>query len=224
MAEEQHEIGKEYLECFNGLLIMTLKHLSYQKLYDAYKNETRVTFEVNGRKISFDSKGTIEYDGEKRDVWVESKGYSEGSNLLDSYKEFIKRAYEVVISNEVNENDIFIFVTNAPFGSSVKNIFKKEYIMKILLTEYGSLDIAVITKINKISENIFGMIFTDSYIKLLTNNKKIQTGDSLWNIWRNRQTKDMKWETFKDMFRVLNPDIKDLNKIKLGDIVTLPKI
>lgn len=45
MAEEQHEKGKKYLEYFNGLLTITLRHLSYQKLYDAYKNEKRVTFD-----------------------------------------------------------------------------------------------------------------------------------------------------------------------------------
>lgn len=223
MAEEQHETGREYLEYFNGLLTLTLKHLSYKKIYDAYKNEKRVSFKVENEKFSFDAKGIIEYNGEQRDVWIESKGYSKGDKLLESYKDFIRRAYKTVINEKTHEDDIFIFVTNVPFGASIKNLFKREYIIDLLKSEYENLDSKTFLKIEKLSNGIFGIIFTDPYVKLFTNNITFNKNDSLWKFWQNRE-EVIAWESFLEMVKILNPTIKDLNKIKLGDIVTLPKI
>lgn len=224
MAEEQHEKGKEYLEYFNGLLTITLRHLSYKKLYDAYKNESRVTFEKNGQKFSFDAKGVIDYNGETRDVWIESKGYSAGDSLLKSYKEFILRVYKAIESQKAYEDDIFIFVTNTPFGSSQKNLFRKEFIVSVLIKELGNVDAKTVLKINKISESIFGIIFTDSYVNLLIDSKSFNKNDSIWSTWKNREYKIIEWETFLDMCKILNPEIEDLNKVRENGIVKIPKI
>lgn len=132
MAEEQHEKGRNYVNYFNGLLTLTFGQLNYTKNFDAYKNPTRLAFNINHEKFSFDMKGTIDYNGEKREVWIESKGYLEGSKLLTYYKDFIIKAYQTILAGKTNEDDLFFFVTNVPFGCSIKNLFNRSFIEEVL--------------------------------------------------------------------------------------------
>ncbi|WP_294093338.1 hypothetical protein [uncultured Cetobacterium sp.] len=224
MAEEQHEKGRQYLEYFNGLLTLTLAHLSYKKLYDAYKNPKRLIFKINGKEFSFDTKATIQYNGEQRDVWVESKGYSQGGALLDYYKDFIRRVYETIVNGKTNEDDIFIFVTNVSFGTTKKNLFKREFVLEFLITQYGEPDFEKAIQFEKVSKAIFAIIFTDSYIDLFMDRISFEKNEKIWDIWANRNVKLLDWETFCDMIRIMNPTLENLDKVKIGEEINIPKM
>lgn len=224
MAEEQHEKGRQYLEYFNGLLTLTLAHLSYEKVYDAYKNPKRLVFKIKEKEFSFDTKAIMQYNGERRDVWVESKGYSQGGPLLECYKEFIKRVYETIIHDKTNEDDIFIFVTNVSFGTTIKNLFRREFILEFLISEYGKPDSKKILQFEKISKAIFAIIFTDSYIDLFMDRISFEKDEKLWDIWTKRNIYSLGWETFCDMVRVMNPTLENLDKVKIGETINIPKM
>lgn len=93
-----------------------------------------------------------------------------------------------------------------------------------LAKNIGDVDAKTVLKINKISESIFGIIFTDSYVNLLIDSKSFNKNDSIWSTWKNREYKLIEWETFLDMCKILNPEIEDLNKVRENGIVKIPKI
>lgn len=218
MAEEHHEKGKNYVDYFNGLLTLSLEKLKYSKLFDVYKNTKRLTFDIDNKKFSFDMKGIIEYNDEVREVWIESKGYSEGSNLLNYYKEFIFRAYQTILSGKTNEDDLFFFVTNAPFGGSIKNLFSSSFIEKTL-EEKGIFEYKTDEKFLKFSESVFGIIFTDSYINLFTKKHTIKPGDSLWEFWIKRENRSLGWEEYKNMMLEINENIKAVDNLPIGKTI-----
>lgn len=215
MAEEQHEKGRNYVNYFNGLLTLTFGQLNYTKNFDAYKNPTRLAFNINHEKFSFDMKGTIDYNGEKREVWIESKGYLEGSKLLTYYKDFIIKAYQTILAGKTNEDDLFFFVTNVPFGCSIKNLFNRSFIEEVL-EEKKFFEYKTDKKFTKFSESIFGIIFTDSHINLLTEKYTIKPGDNLWELWRRRKNRDLGWEEYQEMMLEINNNIQTTDKLPIG--------
>ena len=66
----------------------------------------------SGVEYSFDIQGSYM----DREVFIESKGYSEGGSLLDQYREFIAKAYSTSVQYRRHSRDLFWFVTNVPFG------------------------------------------------------------------------------------------------------------
>lgn len=118
-GEVPQEIGRAYATVLIGCLERTVDH--FRRRFDVQSDPQKMLFsEGPGDSFSFDALGDFQdpRPGKSREVWVESKGYKKGSNLLPEYYEFLAKAYVTSVTNSRHSNDYFWFVTNVPFGAS----------------------------------------------------------------------------------------------------------
>ncbi len=230
MAEEQHQIGLEYLHKFGAILTANLHHSDFKITFNAYENSNKMRFKTqNNKEVNFDLKGYMKYDNQLRDVWIESKGYSKGSSLKSEYQKFIARSFFVWNQDEQYREDIFIFVTNVPFGvTEGKGLADKKFIRKSIL-DHGNECFEDIEKVEDLDDkiydfykNIFPIILTDSYIKLISKQFSISRGQTLWDIWRGRENVNLKWEQFEALMKLLNPSKNNLNSLRVGEVLNIP--
>ncbi|MCS5423201.1 MULTISPECIES: hypothetical protein [Psychrilyobacter] len=230
MPEEQHKIGLEYVQKFGAILTANLQHSNFKVTFNAYDNPNKLKFKTETKKeISFDLQGFMKYKNISRDVWIESKGYSEGSNLLNQYKNFIARSFFIWNTNERYQDDIFIFITNVPFGSTLgKKLNSKEFV-KASVLEFGTEYFKDLNGIKELEgtiyeffKNIFPIILTDSYIELISETFKVSEGQSLWNLWRDRENKNLSWDQFEALMGILNVNKKNFDLLRKGEVLNIP--
>ena len=51
-----------------------------------------------------------------------------------------------------------------------------------------------------------------------------EKNEKIWDIWANRNVKLLDWETFCDMIRIMNPTLENLDKVKIGEEINIPKM
>jgi len=124
-AEEAHEVGR------SG--VISAKHLLWQILgaaidlpFNAYDHRSKLTFVdiMDGSgSFSFDlggvlrHKSSVHVGGEKTvEVLVEVKADRIGNGLLGDYREFLRRAAIVSLSDR-HRDTWFIFLVSVPFGT-----------------------------------------------------------------------------------------------------------
>src|ERR1700761_5474565 len=113
-GESSQESGRAYVFVFAGCLERTVK--GFKQLFDVYSSPEKLEFTgFTGNSYSFDLSGVYE----STEVFVESKGYKDGGGLLESYKEFLAKAYCTSVQLSRHRRDRFWFVTNVPFGTSI---------------------------------------------------------------------------------------------------------
>src|ERR1700761_5196538 len=127
-GEISQELGRAYVQIFGGCLERTVK--GFRQVFDVYKSPEKLTFKgFSGTKYSFDLQGYYQ----NSEVFVESKGYQDGSGLMEAYKEFFAKAYCTSVLMEQHQRDHFWFVTNVPFGSSFgRRLWSFDFILESL--------------------------------------------------------------------------------------------
>jgi len=125
-AEQTHEIGRHGL--IEARLVLDRVFTDSIDLpFNAYEHPEKVTFDDPAsppKQFSFDLSGNFRR-AEKRavaglkvaELFVEVKSYSEGSQLLNEYDEFLRRA-AIVGSMPRHRNSWFMFLSSVPFGTT----------------------------------------------------------------------------------------------------------
>jgi hypothetical protein len=185
-GETSQEAGRSYVFVFGGCLERTIKRFSLN--FDVYSSPDKVSFNglTDGSQYSFDLSGVYE----AAEVFVECKGYKDGANLLEEYKTFLAKAYCTSVQFQRHRRDLFWFVTNVPFGTSLgRRLWSSEFIGEALRTRQTSetKDILGGAKIDSafvrsLAERVAVGIFTDSFIKVMGTQYRFRPGDTLWSV------------------------------------------
>jgi hypothetical protein len=185
-GETSQEAGRSYVFVFGGCLERTIKRFSLS--FDVYNAPDKVSFHglSDGTEYSFDLSGT--YEGSE--VFVECKGYNDGANLLDEYREFLAKAYCTSIQYQRHRKDLFWFVTNVPFGTSFgRGLWSLEFISEALRSRQtleskrilGGAEIDA-AHVRSLADRVAVGIFTDSFIKVMGTQYRFRPGDTLWSV------------------------------------------
>jgi hypothetical protein len=125
-SEEVHEIGRRGL--IEALLVLDRVFSDSIDLpFNAYDHPEKVTFDDPAfppKQFSFDLSGNFRRVDARAvtglqvvELFVEVKSYSEGSQLLAEYDEFLRRA-AIVGSMPRHRNSWFMFLSAVPFGTT----------------------------------------------------------------------------------------------------------
>lgn len=234
-GEVNQEIGKAYVSVLNGCLEHTVR--SFEKSFDIYHNPEKLTFKKYNQidTFSFDSSGVIRKFSGLKEVFIESKGYTNGSSLLSEYRKFVAKAYVTTVLNYRHFKDLFWFVTNVPFGSNVgreitskryliENIFRQENQFSDVKEVIGDMPIDN-EHVASLSERLSVCLFTDSFIKISGLVYKVEKDESIWTIMEKlhaNKPPEVDFNLVAHTVKQLNPKVKDPNEIIEGERLHLP--
>ena len=143
-----------------------------------------------GVSFSFDVSGTFEHPAYASEVFIESKGHKDGSRVFEGYKEFLAKSYATSIGYSRHKGDLFWFLTNVPFGSTVgRNLTSPETIHSYLTSDRNEkvkslLDSSPIDydHVRSLSERVSVCILTDSFIRVTGISYPVKYGESIYSI------------------------------------------
>ncbi|MBI5093617.1 MAG: hypothetical protein HZB26_14380 [Candidatus Hydrogenedentes bacterium] len=228
-GEVSHEIGRAYVYVLGGCLERAAK--GFRQLFDVYTNPEKLAFSgFSGTRYSFDLSGMYDATSE---VLIESKGYKDGSGLVDAYREFLAKAYSTFVQVERHRNDLFWFVTNVSFGSSIGRRLSSRGFMSETLRDQKLAKVASIIgdhevdegHVRSLSDRVAIAIFTDSFIKVMGIQYCFRPGDNLYNVMKlihGGRIPLTFYDPIKTQVRQMNNEIKDVNLIRSGKRLHLP--
>lgn len=186
-GELSQEIGRAYVFVLSGCLQRAVK--DFKPAFDVYTAPDKLSFAgLSGAEYSFDLSGY--YLG--TEVWVESKGYRNGDALLDAYREFLAKAYCTSVQFARHRRDLFWFVTNVPFGTSLgRKLVTADFVCESLRSAKPQRATTILgnapideAHVRSLVPRIAIGIFTDSFIKVMGTSYRFRPGDNLWNVIR----------------------------------------
>jgi hypothetical protein len=194
-----------------------------------YTQPEKLTFTgLSGASYSFDIAGL--YEG--REVFVESKGYTDASGILQAYKEFLAKAYCTSVQIARHRSDHFWFVTNVPFGSSEgRRLSSPEYVSQALRAARPPAAAAIIGRatideahVRSLSDRVAVAIFTDSFIRVMGTQYRFRPGDTLWSATKlihGGRIPQPYFEPIVTQVKSLN-NLRDPKRIKPGQRLRFP--
>jgi hypothetical protein len=226
-GETSQESGRAYVFVFGGCLERAIK--GFKQVFDVYSSPEKLEFTgFTGAPYSFDLSGV--YEG--AEVFIESKGYQDGGGLLESYKEFLAKAYCTTVQISRHRRDRFWFVTNVPFGSSVgRKLWDWQFVGEALRDRkspglanlLGNITVDD-NHVRSLASRIAVGIFTDSFIKLMGTLYRFRPGDTLWSVTKlihGGRIPTAQFEPIITRVRQMN-NIPDPNRIRSGQQVNMP--
>jgi len=226
-GEVSQEKGRAYVYVFGGCLERAIK--GFRQVFTVYTNPEKLTFTgFSGAEYSFDLSGIYE----AAEVFVESKGYQDGSGILDGYKEFLAKAYCTAVQMARHRRDHFWFVTNVPFGSSIGHrLWSAEFIAESLRASRPPKAATIMGgatiddgHVRSLSQRIAVGIFTDSFVKVMGTLYRFQPGDTLWSATKlihGGRIPLPQFEPIMAKVQYMN-DNQDPNRIRSGQRLHLP--
>ncbi len=226
-GEVSHEIGRAYLYVFSGCLERAVT--GFRPTFDVCTQPEKLTFTgFSGASYSFDRSGL--YEG--LEVFIESKGYRNGSGILDAYKEFLAKAYCTSVQIARHRDDHFWFVTNVPFGTSLgRHLWSPEFISEALRSAKPPAGATIMdgahideAHVRSISRRVAVGIFTDSFIRVMGTFYRFRPGDTLWSATKLIHGGRIPLARFEPIVlkaQQMN-DLRDPNRIRSGQRLLLP--
>jgi hypothetical protein len=211
---------------FRGCLERAVK--GFRSLFDVYSAPQKLSFNgFSAAPYSFDLSGRYAY----AEAFIESKGYKDGSNLLDGYKEFLAKAYCTSVQFARHRTDHFWFVTNVPFGTTAgRKLTDAGYVQEALKNPSAKakelLGGATIddSHVRSLATRLAVGIFTDSFIQVMGTLYQFKPGDTLWSATKQLHAGRIPRAGFgsvTEKFRVMN-NVIDPNHIKSGQRLQVP--
>ena len=188
-GEIPQEIGRAYATVLTGCLDRTVSYFTQQ--FDVTSAPKKLTFHGNSISFSFDTAGTYGDPAQPREVFVEAKGYKNGSGLLKEYRDFLVKSYAATVFNYRHYSDLFFFLTNVPFGSSQGvNLTSTKFIKEVLEDSDNEKVQAILGPslhiedrwVASLSERVAIGIFPDSYIRWMGLKYIVKQDENLWDI------------------------------------------
>lgn len=187
-GEVAQAVGRAYGLALVGCLEVCV--LGFQRLFDVQSNPDKLSFRLpDGKSFSFDFSGVVQRKSvPPREVLLEAKGYTRGADLLPAYRDFVARSMVVAGRNDGRANDLFWFVANVPFGSSIgRGLSQPDFIYKCVADssyapeiwpDEAQLRYACI----RFAEQLSVCILPDSFMRLTGVRYRVQQDDNLWLI------------------------------------------
>lgn len=226
-GEVSQETGRAYVHVFGGCLERAV--IGFRQVFNVYANPEKVTFNgLSGAQYSFDLSGLYA----SNEVFIESKGYRDGSGLLDSYREFLAKAYCTSVQMVRHWRDYFWFVTNVQIGSSQgQRLWSPEFIGDSLRGSRPPKAGAIIggahiddDHVRSLSQKVAVGRFTDSFMKVMGTLYCFQPGDTLWSATKlihGGRIPLPQFEPIMTRVQYMN-DNQDPNRIRSGQRLHLP--
>jgi hypothetical protein len=160
---------------------------AFRAIFNVLENPEKLTVKNNGgATTSFDVRGIYQRLG-RREVFLECKARTVGSDLSEAYRAFLARSYLTSLLEE-HRDDLFWFATNVPFATTIGTaLVKPDYVSDQIIRyvadnpSYGDIkpdpDL-----VRRLSENLSVCIFTDSQLKRMDLLHYVRDGESLWDI------------------------------------------
>lgn len=212
-----------------GCLERTIKQ--FKQTFFVYDAPKKLTFNGTSKAtFSFDATGVFSHPENKCEAWIEAKGHKDGTKVYDGYKDFLAKSYVTTVLNARNSGDLFWFVTNVSFGTTIgRNLTSPEFIQKVLTTERNSATEDIIGSLPIDPDHVKGLasrvavgIFTDSYIRVMGVSYLVQPGDNVWKITKILHGNRLpQFAPIPDLVAQLN-NLKDPNKIRSGSRLHIP--
>ena len=230
-GEVPQEIGRAYVQVLVGCLERTLRH--FRRSFEVASNAEKLTFEgMTGTSYSFDVLGVFAHPAHHYEVFLECKGHKDGSHVLESYKEFVAKAYATSVMYSRHRGDLFWFVTNVPFGSSVgRRLTSREFMLSALTTDRNEKVEAILGAapvdrafVSSLSQRVAVCIFTDSFVKLMGVTYFVRRGESVWSIIRvlhGGRIPRPQFAPVAELVGTLN-NLANVNRIKAGQRLHIP--
>jgi len=224
-GEIPQAIGRAYVKVLAGCAERSVRH--FRQLYDLENEPDKLTFSGPlGQSYSFDTGGWYNPPDGGREVFIESKGHKNGSKVFEGYKEFLARAYLTSVLNNRHRKDLFWYLTNVPFASSVGRDLTSATYIKAALSGVALLGSIVIDDdhIERLSELVSVGIFTDSFIRVMGITHFVRPRETVWSIIKLIHGDSMPRNFFAPIqgeVAYLN-DLDDPNKIKSGQRLHIP--
>ncbi len=223
-GEYSHEVGRAYVYIFTGCLERAVK--PFRALFNVYIQPDKLEFtSFSGASYSFDVSGTYEMS----EVFIESKGRQDSAGLLDDYRAFLAKAYCTSVQFKRHQHDLFWFLTNVPFASSIgRDLWTPRFIQESLRTPAAAMFMGS-AKVDSghtysLSNRIAVGIFTDSFIKVMGTTYRFRPGDTLWSVTKlihGGRIPLSSFEPIANSVRSMN-DLPDVNRIRSGQRLQLP--
>ena len=197
--------------------------------FDVYRTPDKLSFHgFSGDPYSFDVSGYIP----GAEVFIESKGYKDGSALLAAYRAFLAKAYCTSVQSIRHRRDHFWFVTNVPFASSIGRRLTDFQFVSASLREDRSTEVAGVLgnapiddgHLHTLVPRLAVGIFTDSFIKVMGTSYKFLAGDTLWDATKLLHGGHIPLPRFDTVVQqvVTMNNLKDPNKLRSGQRLHMP--
>jgi len=230
-GEIPQEIGRAYVQVLVGCAEKAIER--FRRTFEVGDAPEKLTFSSpTGKSFSFDVMGIYSHPLRGKEVFIESKGHSDGNKVLDGYKEFLAKAYITSVLYSRHSSDLFWYLTNVPFGSSLgKKLTSTEYISAVLrdsnnkaVTEIMGATPLDIHYIHSLSDRVSVCILTDSFVKAVGISYPVKRGESLWSIIRVLHAGNIPGSTYfpiAETIASLN-NLDDPNHILAGSRLHIP--
>jgi nucleoid-associated protein YgaU len=208
-GEVFHETGRVYAKALLGCLEAVIP--DFRREFEVASAPQKLEFKLpSERRFSYDASGTLRTHGQTFEVMIELKGYANGTNLLPQYELFLKNSFLVAATSPRNREDLFWFVTNVPFGSSIgRQLTSWERILSQLQSDVETRDLAEPQRVREFASNVSVVIFTDSFMKRLPLCYVVEADDTLWEITRKMSGGQVPLDMFAPYVR----EVGALNRI-----------
>jgi hypothetical protein len=224
-GEIPQAIGRAYVKVLAGCAERSVSDFKQQ--YDLENEPDKLTFTgPSGQTYSFDTGGWYNPPDGGREVFIESKGHKDGTKVFEGYKEFLARAYLTSVLNQRHQKDLFWYLTNVPFASSIgRKLTAPSYIKTALsgISLLGRINVDD-GHIERLSKLVSIGIFTDSFIRVMGITHFVRPRETLWSITKLIHGNSMPTPFFapiESTVAYLN-DLEDPNKIKSGQRLHIP--
>ena len=227
-GEVTQEIGRAYAT----ILLCCLEACvpKFRPQFEVSKAPEKMSFRLpSGTEISFDATATCRVGPVNRGVLLEFKGYSSGDALLGLYRNFVVQSFVVSAKFSQHQNDLFMFVTNAPFGGTVgRDLTDVEWVLDVLRANAESAEIVAhpnaVLIVKEFCERLTVAIFTDSFIKRTGVRYTVESGESLWAITDRIHGGTIPYDMYEPYAASVGQanGIDDPNVLQPGQVINLP--
>jgi LysM domain-containing protein len=230
-GEIPQEIGRAYARVLIGCLENTVRHFRAQ--FTVEEAPDKVTFiSSSGASFSFDAIGSYHHPEIYAEALIECKGHEDGAHILEEYKAFLAKAYSTSVGYSRHQRDLFWFVTNVPFGSTIGRRLTSADFVEAVLTREGNKKVEEIlgrapvdkAYVQSLARRVAVCVFTDSYIRRSGVSYRVKPGESIWSILKALHAGRIPTPQFAPLaglVQTLN-DLKSPDRIRSGKRLLFP--
>lgn len=235
-GEVQPEKARIMNRCFAACLQQIIK--GFRAQFFVEKNPEKLTLNLpDNRGFSFDIVGRLRSNDFDSEVWIEGKAYTTASDLLQHYRQFVRRVALARLHEDRVKNDRFWFISSAPFGCTEGSEINSHAWMRKAIRESptsagsfkgvaistGELDTIEEIGYEGLARSTHALILTPELMRTTKLRQFPEDGDSIWSL-----TKHLYHGRVPEEFGRYSQSVSAVNQlsgpdlIKVGEPLELP--